>query len=766
MNLSFQAHTIICLLFCFAMCTAIGASAQDSKEVEPPRLLQFRQAVLPVSEDGDLPDAGTVSARLSIDETGYVTAVKIEEATHPFFVAPATAAMQQFVFSPALRAGRPIASVVLYRYRFDAHPQAEPSATPVLIAAIRKENASAMDEMKDAPLDPSYVSEVHGYRIYEGVAEYRLEADQIKRIPGIHGDAVLAIQTLPGVAKPPAMLGALFIRGSSDADSLSLVDSLKVPSVFHFGSVNTILNSDLIDTVSFFPGNFSVRYGRATGGVVDIHTRAPKTDRLHAYIDADLWDVAAFIEGPISKHWSATASFRRSYIDGVLRATGLLENQLQFTVAPRYYDFQLKADYHSGKKNDLSILVFGSDDKVAFGDGVLASSGYLTREIYTRTYFYMAGITWRCQLHRRLSNELSIRGGYSLLRGDGAAQSSETKSIPVDFREEVAVTVSPELLLRLGTDSGAARHVLLVSDKFEGNETTETKVEMHPSAYLELVLLAVPKTKFVYGLRADYDGINGNWTADPRVEAEYTPIRGTVFRSGLGLFHQPPGLYRAFDDDLDLKSMSAIHYSLAVNQTVPHYELLQLDVGGFYKDLRRTSFSVRGAGRAAGLEMMLRHRPGRHFFGWVSYTLMKSERFRDSRPDEAVPFDFDQTHVLSVVAGVSLPHHVSVGLRFRFASGFPYTPIVGTEFYDDWFASQIPVWGEENSGRMPLFHQLDLRVDKTFEWQYLKVSIYVDVQNVYNRQNAVVYLYSSDFNSKKTVYDLPVLPSIGLKLEY
>ena len=67
---------------------------------------------------------------------------------------------------------------------------------------------------------------------------------------------------------------------------------------------------------------------------------------------------------------------------------------------------------------------------------------------------------------------------------------------------------------------------------------------------------------------------------------------------------------------------------------------------------------------------------------------------------------------------------------------------------------------------MPTFHQLDVRVDKNWKFKLMKFAVYVDVQNVYNQQNPEGYAYNYDYSQRRYLTGLPVLPSLGLKLEY
>jgi hypothetical protein len=108
---------------------------------------------------------------------------------------------------------------------------------------------------------------------------------------------------------------------------------------------------------------------------------------------------------------------------------------------------------------------------------------------------------------------------------------------------------------------------------------------------------------------------------------------------------------------------------------------------------------------------------------------------------------------------------VDLGLRFRLASGNPYSPVIGAS-YDAVNDDYTPTFGRTNAKRMPLFHQLDLRIDKKWQWRYLALTAYLDVQNVYNAKNVEFYVYSYNYCQRGAVNSLPIIPSIGMKLEY
>lgn len=126
--------------------------------------------------------------------------------------------------------------------------------------------------------------------------------------------------------------------------------------------------------------------------------------------------------------------------------------------------------------------------------------------------------------------------------------------------------------------------------------------------------------------------------------------------------------------------------------------------------------------------------------------------------------DFDQRHNLVLLLSYALPRRWRIGGRFRLVSGYPFTPVVGVVDYGQ--GTRQAVLGDINSDRLPLFHQLDVRVDKRWLLRRLSITAYVDVQNVYNRQNPEAVVYSYDYRDQIGFVGAPIFPSFGLRLDY
>ncbi len=640
--------------------------------------------------------------------------------------------------------------------------------------------------------DGSYESVVRDRKPPREVTKRVITTQEITKIPGTGGDALRAVQNMPGMARPSFAGGELLIRGSAPADSQYFFDGLSAPLLYHFGGLTSVINSDLIESIEYYPGNFSTRFGRATGGVIDVKTRAPKTDRLHAYIDADVWDAGFLIEGPVGKKWSIAASGRRSYIDAVLKGANLMGDDIKLTVAPRYYDFQLIADYHPSKRDNLRLFVYGTDDRWIMNWDDETDPEGTGLDVHLMTY--QAQMTWRHEFTPRTKNELNLGAGYWGGVDNEGIMKQDWNVVPILLRDELSFRPNQLFELRLGTDTeirwgkvdmkvpgdygleGWTYSPWTVNDKLIVFKTSTTIAQ--PGVYGEFELNALKNTQFIYGVRADYHNIIHKWGVDPRFSVRWQAFPKTALKAGIGLFHQPPDIAmgNAQYGNPDLELMSAIHYSVGIEQRF--LENFEVGLEGFYKDLRRVfmdsgdmierdgkmvpeRFSNDATGRVYGMELEIKHHPTERFFGWLTYTLMRSERTANG---VTRLFDYDQTHILTLVGSVHVGWGVDIGLRFRLTSGNPTTPVVGASYEAD-SDLYIPLFGKQNSVRMPLYHQLDLRIDKKWQWKYLAFTLYLDVQNAYNAKNTEGYVYSYDYKQKEPLPGLPIIPSLGLKLE-
>jgi hypothetical protein len=152
----------------------------------------------------------------------------------------------------------------------------------------------------------------------------------------------------------------------------------------------------------------------------------------------------------------------------------------------------------------------------------------------------------------------------------------------------------------------------------------------------------------------------------------------------------------------------------------------------------------------------------------MAYTLSRSVR-QDSPGEEEYLFQYDQTHNLIILGSYRFGRGWEFGARFRLVSGPLETPVAARPslpaIYSADAGTYVPLQGKPFTDRLPVFHQLDLRVDKRWQFRAWALSAYLDVQNVYNHAAAEGYVYSFDYSKRGYQTGVPIIPSIGLRGE-
>jgi TonB family protein len=660
---------------------------------------------------------------------------------------------------------------------------------------------------------------VRGERPPREVTKRTLERREIERIPGTSGDAIRSIQSLPGVARPPGLAGLLIVRGSAPQDTGYFVDGTAVPLIYHFGGLSSVIPTELLDRIDFYPGNFSTKYGRVMGGIVDAGMRAPNTDCtpsfgkssgksgcFHGLVQVDLIDARFLVQGPLAKNWSFAAAGRRSYVDSWLKP--VLENAgSSVTSAPVYYDYQLIVDHRPRPGEKLSLRFFGSDDRFeTIITSPSASEPGLGGNLRFGTAFTRGQIVYQKELTKKasLDTQLSV-GTDSIDFGLGGNAKFSLESVPVYFRSEFGYKFINSLRMNLGLDFAAAHFDVFVRSPpaprpGEGSpgpfvtrpprETQQSGVNFRPGWYTDLEWQPSSRLRLVPGVRLDFASDSKRADLSPRLSARYVLLepedngflgpRRTTLKAGIGRYAQPPQ-FQETDPVLgtpNLKSNIAYHYTLGLEQQVT--DQVDLTVDGFYKDMINMvtrapnqdaayTYGNSGTGSVIGMETMLKYRADDRFFGWVAYTL--SESIRQSCATCApYLFQYDQTHNLIVLGSYRLGRGWEFGARFRIVSGPLDTPTNSSLPLPALFAgdagSYVALSGAPYSERLPLFHQLDIRIDKRWQFEHFRLNAYLDVQNVYNNAARESYVYNFNYSERAYQTGLPILPSLGLRGEF
>lgn len=841
------------------LCSTIAAAAEPTLPVlqEGAPAAHPRRAL-------ELAQPGEALLELVIDEDGRVREVTVVEATTPSFGAAAQGAAYGLSFAPARDAqGEAVAAKITYRWAFELGAHAPLSIDGVVrergsrrMVANGRIDGSGPDDatvrtftdaegrfrlaglapgpwlltVRGAGMVPTtskvvvpegdYVDGVTLHveprpewadfevddeieviaRVEEAEVARTIDRQEIVTLPGSFGDPVRAIQNLPGLSRPPFGSGQLLVRGTDPEDTAYHIDGLRVPLVFHFTAISTVVSAQMVDEVSFFPGSFGVRYGRAIGGIVDLSTddRLPRRSRTE--VGADLFQASLFTTHRLGERLGVQMAVRRSYIDAVLNPI-LPSLGLGAFRAPRYYDAQLHLFRKTARNGRMGVLFLLSDDqfKVLGGE----DSGQSLVEY--KTTFQKIRLRWTQPMGAGVRMETSFMVGPESQGldleepGEGVGEdlgvaeglladlplvgTAREESTGYAFRHDWARGPGDGWLGgRVGLDvMGGRRNIV---DEFDPDTLGDgSRGTFNPAIYgesqLKVDLITVTTGLRAEGLRIDDE----DWRVaiDPRVRASVDAGGNTQLFAAVGRFSQTPrwrtlyspegyqlnyehSLHRSAGILADLGArwhleLTGFHHQL-LKQVSGRDDLFRFDEASFVVGEDNRPWANVGIGRTFGVEFLGKYKT-EHTLAWVALTVGRS--FLTSRPYlEERRGDFDQPVNLTVIGSQDLGKHWRLGARARVVSGQPQTTVDHAVFSvdaDTW----VPITSDPFGGRAPTFFSADVRLDKEFFLKTFRLDTYLEVQNVTNRQNVEVPGYSEDFRREENVVGLPILPAFGFK---
>ncbi len=660
---------------------------------------------------------------------------------------------------------------------------------------------------------------------------------EIEKSPGANRDISKVIQSFPGVQSTPAFRNDIIIRGGGPSESRFYLDGVEVPFINHFATQGAsggpvgIINADFLREVNYYAGAFPANRGNALSGILEFYQVDGNEDKLKFQGTLGASEVAATLDGPLGEKTTFIFSARRSYLQFLF---GILE--LPFL--PTFTDMQFKVRTRFDKKNELTLVGLGALDHSELNldiENPDEQQQYILGELPVNDQWsYTLGAVYK---HYRensyqtvvLSRSHLNNGAYKYFENDDSSE--ENKILDYTSQEIENKLRVEDNIRRDGFRLNVGAHLDLVTytnstqqKRFYAGEILNVDYNTNLSLVKWGLFAQASKNvlnerlSLSLGARADANNYSGSMNNlleqfSPRFSASYslTPRWSMNFNTGR-YFQLPTYTSLGFKEndvlvnkDNNLKYISVDHL-IAGLEFRPKQTVL-FSVEGFWKGYSDYPFSVKdgislankgadfgvvgdeevisaSSGRAYGTEFQARINSTDGFNFNLSYTLVRSE-FQDAEKNY-IPSSWDSKHLLNVTTTKDLKRNWRVGTRWRFVGGLPYTP------YDMERSSLIEAWNLKggpyldysrlNSKRFSPFHQLDVRVDKSYYLNKITAKFYIDIQNLYNfqaeQQDIIVRATDENGNfiltDNGTRYELrriknttgTVLPTIGIILEF
>ena len=619
----------------------------------------------------------------------------------------------------------------------------------------------------------------------------KLTAEEIKVNPGGNFDVSKVIQVLPGVAGGATPnRNDIIVRGGGPSENVYYLDGIEIPVLNHFqtqgasGGATGILNVSFISDVQLTSSAFDSRYDNALASTIVIKQRNGNPNKFSGNVRLSGSEIAATLEGPLGKKTTYMLSARRSYLQFLFKLIDL-------PIRPDYWDFQYKVNHKINSKTELTFIGIGAIDnfKLAVPKDVDVNTEYINRaNPLIKQWNYTVGASLKRLINKgyfnvALSRNMFFNGAdryenNALKSGDKllSLKSHEIENkLRVDFNQflngwklsygvsaqyvkydlDLFNTIKEEL-----TDS--VGNVIMPAISFR----TKSAIEFFKFGAYALLSKYFFQEKFLVtgGLRTDMNsytktGFNPLKTVSPRLSMSYAFNDKWNISGSIGTYYKLPVYtvlgFRDSANNLankNLEYINAIHYTIGT-QYIPRNDL-RFTFETFYKDYRNypvsltdgismanigtdfstvgnDSYTSTGRGRVYGIEAYVQQKLMKNLFYIVSATVYKSEF--SGADGQFRPSTWDYGFVVSTTFGYKFKKNWDLGIKYRIAGGQPYTPFDMAASTAGYLASGVGAYdySELNSKRLPLFQQLDLRVDKKFNFKKVSLTLFIDLQNVF-----------------------------------
>lgn len=621
------------------------------------------------------------------------------------------------------------------------------------------------------------------------ISSKRLDTRQLVLAPKLGGevDIMRTIQLLPGVITVSDFSNKLYIRGGSPDQNLILLDGITIYNPSHlFGIFSPFVPEALAD-VTLHAGGFPAQFGSRLSSVLDVTTREGNCKKWTGDGSVSMIAARAIAEGPIPKG-SILIAARRTYLpDVLLKLFGVPGLNYYF------YDLMAKANSQLHDNYRLSVAGLGAEDVLSFWDPDQPDAFRVRMNWGNRGVSARLNAVFNPVFYGEMIGAWSNFFSGFRVRFEGADEIL-LKGDLTNWNLKANFTWYPldRHTLGFGLDLQANRMGLRVEYDTTRFNTQDTLVPV--AAYLEDKWELIPKKLFFRpGLRLNHYSKGNRFEPEPRFGMKILLTKNTALNLALGRFTQPLATLNSTEPVFSIYDVwvpvpenrplpSATHYIAGVERWLRDDLLFQVEA--YFKDYNhlletrygdyftRPESLLTAEGFSTGAELLVRKSAGR-INGWLAYSYMWTER---SINGETYHPHYDRRHNLNLILNFpALLLGADLSLRWTLGTGLPYSGLAG--YYPRVIErpggkAEIQwefIYGRRDAFRYPVYHRLDAGLAKTGKLGRFEVGISLDIVNLYNARNVLVYYW--EFNpagipERHQINMIPILPTLGVKVRF
>ena len=621
-----------------------------------------------------------------------------------------------------------------------------------------------------------------------GVASRTLGPAALQDLRGVvTDDPMRAVHALPGVATGDDFQAGFSVRGSPFRHTGVTIDGVPAARLLHVvraeansGSVSMI-NTDILAGASLIVGARPARDGDWLGPTLAFDLREGSRDRSGGRVAVSGTSASMVVEGPVgpARRGAWVVSLRKSYLDWLVRK---VESDFDSTIG--FWDGHVKGVIDIDDRQSLEVVVIGGD--AAYRERDASAANGLLR---ARSGGTLAAMRWQYRSARILQNHRVFFLGTEFQNTGARGQElARGYTQAIGWRGDVTMPAANRWLVAAGGEiehSGAAQ----IARRYRLEESGDLIDDGHRSHGFSATTTAgwfegrrpIDRGSITIGVRgtarSDLDGVWWSpWIAVDRRAGRLT------FRAAAGGTTQlldpltVPGETETSRPERAGSIDAGISHEISRGMTWSLDAFVRREWNVLRSEDDRVDpltdervlpppFPVALAtleGGARGVDVIVRRHAPARLAGWVGYTWARA-RVSDGTTGERFDADFDQRHTLNIVLSERLSYRSAIGMTFRVGSN---SPLIG---YFEPSPQGLRLSSLRNRVRLPTYARLDVRATRTFTFSRRRLTLFVEVMNVLDRENVGPADPSVRASLQVTGFAerlIPRVPSVGFVVEF
>jgi hypothetical protein len=662
---------------------------------------------------------------------------------------------------------------------------------------------------------------------FAGSSARSFSMEEVTRYAGGRNDPARLASNFAGVSSTNDSRNDIVVRGNSPTAVLWRMEGIPIPNPNHFTTLGTTggpvsaLNTNALKNSDFYTGAFAAEYGNAGGAVFDISLRTGNKDKVEKTLQLNMFSgLEAMIEGPLNKKKNG-ASFLVGYRYSFAQLAQGVGLKFGTEATPKYQDIIFNINFANSKLGKFGIFGMGGVSNIEFIGADLDSTDLFANKDEDALFESRMGVVGikhtidagsRSYIRSVLSysytgNQGDVYKYYDSLADRQYVMKQKTDNTGLRFSSYINSKISTRFTMRggfLAEQIGLKTYL----ETRQGRPGWETIRDYDGSSwllqpYIQGKYRFTEKLSLNAGVHGMYYNFNDATSVEPRASLSYALDHTKTITLSYGLHSQlqpaPVYLYQQQlpngtleQSNRDLGFTKAHHYIFGYDwifakdwrlKAEAYYQYIFdapveknpsgfsiLNSGADFDFPEKAGLLNNGTGYNAGVELTVEKFFSKGFYLLTTASLFDS-KYKGSDGIERNS-TFNNRSVLNVLGGkewkigASGRNAFTVDIKFTYSGGRYYTPVdlaasalAGMEKLDE---------TRYNAEQFPEYFRLDTRFGFRLNSSKRRLShaIFLDLQNVTNRENVFVRRYNQVLKQVGTVNQIGFFPDILYRIQW